>query len=64
MASNLGTAEYEADKKQFLLAQKLFSLNDLGAADLFLLNEVIKKLGGVADQSEKIGKTLHLFLSR
>ena len=64
MASNLGTSEYEADKKQFLLAQKLFSLNDLGAADLFLLNEVIKKLGGVADQSEKIGKTLHLFLSR
>ena len=64
MASDLGTAEYEADKKQFLLAQKLFSLNNLGAADLFLLNEVIKKLGGVADQSEKIGKTLHLFLSR
>jgi uncharacterized protein len=64
MASNLGTAEYEADKKQFLLAQKLFSLNDIGAADLFLLNEMIKKLGGVADQSEKIGKTLHLFLSR
>ena len=64
MASNLGTAEYEADKKQFLLAQKLFSFKDLGAADLFLLNEVIKKLGGVADQSEKIGKTLHLFLSR
>ena len=64
MASNLGTSEYEADKKQFLLAQKLFALNDLGAADLFLLNEVIKKLGAVADQSEKIGKTLHLFLSR
>jgi hypothetical protein len=64
MASDLGTAEYEADKKQFLLAQKLFSLNNLVAADLFLLNEVIKKLGGVADQSEKIGKTLHLFLSR
>ena len=64
MAASLGTAEYEADKKQFLLAQKLFSLNDLSAADLFLLNELIKKLGGVADQSEKIGKTLQIFLSR
>ena len=64
MASRLGTAEYEADKKQFLLAQKLFSVNDLSAADLFLLNELIKKLGAVADQSEKIGKTLHVFLSR
>ena len=64
MASNLGTAEYEADKKQFLLAQKLFSLNDLSAPDLLLLNELIKKLGAVADQSEKIAKTLHVFLSR
>ena len=64
MASDLGRAEYEADKKQFLLAQKLFSINDLSAADLFLLNELIKKLGGVADQSEKIGKTLRVFLSR
>ena len=64
MASDLGKAEYEADKKQFLLAQKLFSINDLSAADLFLLNELIKKLGGVADQSEKIGKTLRVFLSR
>ena len=64
MASSLGAAEYEADKKQFLLAKKLFSLNNLSAPDLFLLNELIKKLGGVADQSEKIGKTLHVFLSR
>ena len=64
MASDLGTAEYEADKMQFLLAQKLFSLSDLSAADLFLLNELIKKLGGVADQSEKIGKTLRVFISR
>lgn len=65
MASNLGAAEYKADKKQFLLAQKLFSLDDkLSSADLFLLNELIKKLGAVADQSEKIGKTLRVFLSR
>ena len=64
MASDLGIAEYEADKMQFLLAQKLFSLSDLSAADLFLLNELIKKLGGVADQSEKIGKTLRVFISR
>ena len=64
MAVELGAAEWEADKKQFLLAKKLFSLVDLGAADLFLLNELIKKLGGVADQSEKIGKTLRVFLSR
>ena len=65
MASELGASEWEADKKQFLLAQQLFSLGDrLSAADLLLLNELIKKLGGVADQAEKIGKTLRIFLSR
>jgi phosphate/sulfate permease len=64
MAVELGAAEWEADKKHFLLAKKLFSLVDLSAADLFLLNELIKKLGGVADQSEKIAKTLRVFLSR
>ncbi|HJO56839.1 MAG TPA: TIGR00153 family protein [Nitrospinaceae bacterium] len=65
MAQELGTSEWEADKKQFLIAKKLFSMDDkLNAAELFLLNELIKKLGGVADQSEKIGKTLRMFLSR
>ena len=65
MAQELGTSEWEADKKQFLIAKKLFSMDDkLNAAELFLLNELIKNLGGVADQSEKIGKTLRMFLSR
>lgn len=61
----LGTAEWEADRKQFQLAQKLFAVgNDLGAADLLLWNEVIKKLGAVADKTEQIGKTLRIFLSQ
>lgn len=61
----LATAEWEADRKQFELAQKLFAVgNDLGAADLLLWNEVIKKLGAVADKTEQIGKTLRIFLSQ
>jgi hypothetical protein len=61
----LGTAEWEADRKQFLLAQNLFSLGDeIAPADLLLWNEVSKKLGGVADKSEQIGKTLRIFLSK
>ncbi|MFQ5443092.1 MAG: TIGR00153 family protein [Nitrospinales bacterium] len=61
----LGTEEWEADKKQFLIAQKLFSLGDeLSAADLYLWNEVIKKLGGVADKAEQIGKILRMFLAK
>lgn len=64
-AQTLGADEWEADKKQFILAQKLFSLGDnLKAADLLLWNEIIKKLGAVADKSEQIGKTLRMFLSR
>jgi len=61
----LGTLEWEADRKQFQLAQKLFALgSQIDAADLFLWNEVIKKLGAVADKTEKIGKTLRVFLSQ
>ena len=61
----LGTLEWEADRKQFQLAQKLFSLgNQIDAADLFLWNEVIKNLGAVADKTEQIGKTLRIFLSQ
>jgi len=61
----LATYEWEADKKQFTLAQKLFSLGDgISAADLLLWNEVSKKLGAVADKSELIGKTLRIFLAK
>lgn len=62
--SKLGTAEWEADRKQFLMAQKLYSLDDqIKPADLMLWNEVVRKLGGVADESEKVGKILRLFIS-
>ena len=62
--SELGTAEWEADRKQFLMAQKLYSLDEeIKPADLMLWNEVIKNLGSVADESEKVGKILRLFIS-
>jgi len=61
----LATYEWEADKLQFSLAKKLFSLGDaLSAPDLLLWNEVNKKLGAVADKSELIGKTLKIFLAK
>jgi len=63
-SAELGTAEWEADRKQFLLAQQLFSLGDqIQAADLLLWNEVLKNLGAVSDKSEKIAKILRLFIS-
>ncbi len=61
----LAKYEWEADKKQFTFAQKLFSLGDaISAPDLLLWNEVNKKLGAVADKSEVIGKTLRIFLAK
>lgn len=61
----LAKYEWEADKKQFAFAQKLFSLGDaISPADLLLWNEVNKKLGAVADKSEMIGKTLKIFLAK
>jgi len=64
-AQLLGTAEWEADQKQFQLAKKLFALDDqLKPAEFLLWNEVNKKLGAVADRSEQIGKTLRVFLSK
>ena len=64
-ADGLGVEEWEADKKQFALAKVLFSLGDkLNAADLLLWNEMIKKLGNIADKSETIGKILRSFLAK
>jgi predicted phosphate transport protein (TIGR00153 family) len=61
----LAHAEWESDKIQFTLAQKLFSLEEpLSAADLLLWNEVNKKLGGVSDKAEQIGKVLLIFISK
>jgi uncharacterized protein Yka (UPF0111/DUF47 family) len=64
-ARDLAHAEWESDKIQFTLAQKLFSLEEpLSAADLLLWNEVNKKLGGVSDKAEQIGKVLLIFISK
>ena len=61
----LAHAEWESDKIQFTLAQKLFALEEpLLAADLLLWNEVNKKLGGVSDKAEMIGKVLRIFISK
>lgn len=64
-SQDLAHSEWEADKKQFVLAQKIYSDDDpLSATDLALWIEVNKKLGGVADKAEQIGKVLRIFLSK
>ena len=65
-ATNIvATHEWEADKKQFIVAQKLFSLDDkLNPAELVLWNEIIKNLGAIADKADTIGKILRVFLAK
>lgn len=64
-AQMLSHSEWEADKKQFVLAQKIYSDDPpLSPADLMLWTDVNKKLGGVADRTEQIGKVLRIFLSK
>ena len=64
-ANVVANEEWEADKKQFMVAKNLFSLGDeLNSAELVLWNEVIKNLGAVADKAETIGKILRIFLAK
>ena len=65
MAQALGVNEWEADQKQLKVAQALFALGDkISPADLLLWNEINKKLSGIADKAELIGKILRIFISQ
>ena len=52
-------AEWEADKAQFRLVQKLFAMDDrLKATDIFLWSNVFKELGRLANHAEKTADRL------
>lgn len=64
MIDELGTMEWRADKLQFKITKKIFCLEEnLSKGDFFILLEIIKKLGGLADKSEKVGKILKSFIT-
>lgn len=63
MTNKLGTLEWEADKLQFKIAQEIFVVEDeLSKGDFYIHMELIRKLGGLADKSEKVGKILRMFI--
>ncbi len=65
MVDNIGTLEWEADKKQFKLAQKLFSLeNDLEPVAVYMWMKIFGTLGDVANAAEKLSKMLRMFMSK
>ena len=58
-------AEWEADKMQYKLAQKLFALeDDIRATDIFLWSNVFKELGALANHADKTADRLRRMLSR
>lgn len=64
MIGELGTMEWESDKLQFKIAKKIFALeDDLSKGDFYVILEIVRKLGMVADKSEKVGKILHMFIT-
>lgn len=58
-------AEWEADKMQYRLAQKLFALEDeLKPTDIMLWSDVFKELGALANHADKTAERLRRMLPR
>lgn len=65
MLANAERAEWEADKLQYHLAQKLFALDDeMKATDIFLWSGVFQELGGLANHADKTAERLRRMLAR
>jgi hypothetical protein len=64
MVAAVEKAEWEADRLQYTLSQKLFTLEDeLKATDIFLWFRIIGELGQLANFAEKSGDRLRRMLS-
>ncbi|MDT8318176.1 MAG: TIGR00153 family protein [bacterium] len=64
MIDQIATMEWEADKLQFKLTKAIFAIEgDLSKGDFFILLETVRKLGSLADKSEKVGKILRMFIT-
>jgi len=64
MINDLSTMEWEADKLQFKTAKLIFAIeDDLKKGEFFVFLEIVKKLGSIADKSEKVAKILRMFIT-
>lgn len=65
MIEDLGTLEWKADKRQYKLAQLLFSMEkEMEPAALFMWIEIFKKMGQLSNDAEKVGKQIRMFLQK
>ena len=57
--------EWEADKRQYKVAQELYAQEGkVSTLDIMVLVEALKKLGEIANSAESIGKQVRLFISK
>lgn len=64
MVEDLGLAEWESDKRQYKLSQKMFELEDtMSPGALLIWSHLIITLGKIANSSEKLGKQIRGTLS-
>lgn len=64
-ADKIGNLEWKIDKIQFKYLQKVFEIEEeLSKGAFYILIELNRKLGNIANKSEKIAKILKLFLSK
>jgi predicted phosphate transport protein (TIGR00153 family) len=65
LAAQAEHAEWEADKSQYALAQKLFALEDeIRATDIFLWSGVFREMGRLANHADKTADRLRRMLAR
>ena len=65
MIDELGTMEFEADKKQLILVKKLLSMEDsLKPLDIFMWMKIFEGIGDLANNAERLGNRLRLMLSQ
>jgi uncharacterized protein len=62
MIDQVSYLEWEADKIQYKLAQRLFELeNEMSPVDIMLWFEIFKVIGNIANSAEKMAKRLRSF---
>ncbi len=65
LIDKLGGEEYQADQRQHALLRKLLALEGkLSPVDIMMWMKVLKRLGDIANNAEKAGNRLRLFLSK
>ncbi len=62
MIDQVSVLEWEADKRQYKLAQRLFELEkELSPVDVMMWFEIFKVIGNIANNAEKMAKKLRTF---